>query len=427
MKKNITIIGAGPVGSLLSIYLIKAGYNVQIFEKRPNFTSHFVAQGRSINIALSTRGWNALEFVNLKNIVSPHALPMYGRMIHDIGGAANFQPYSTNHDAIFAISRNNINQILVNEAINNGVNVHFDCKINDINIHDNIIKYEYEGSPKYHPYEVLFCADGAHSLLAQKFVQHHISNYDIQYLTHSYIEISLPPNNDGSYRLRPDALHIWPGDNFMLIALPNTDYSFTCTLFMPNEGVHSFHNLESGTYIYHFFSTFFKDFVSAVSDIDQNVFFQNIFSQLKFSQLHTSYIYPWCCGNTLLIGDSAHTITPFYGQGMNCGFEDVYQLYLLLEKYNNWYDLFQSFQNLRKPNTDAIAKMAIDNFHEMKFGVADMSYQKHQALKKQIIMESNGIFIPKYESVSFSNIPYVEIYENDKQLENYIKMIQRQT
>jgi kynurenine 3-monooxygenase len=413
MKDNtITVLGAGPVGSLLSIFLRKKGFEVSVFEKREDYRTTANYAGRSINIALSHRGFSALAQVGLEERVKSIALPMYGRLIHKQDGEEEFQSYSYFNDAIYSVSRSEVNALLIDEAEKLGVNFNFDqhCKRVDLKTNQIYFRNSNNDLTRVDNPKVCLGADGAFSALRNELIKFDRVDYSQQYLKHSYKELHIEPNIDGTWRLRNDVLHIWPRKSFMLIALPNRDGSFTCTLFLQTEGELSFQTLNNEKSIYDFFRTYFVDVLNLIPDLE-NQFLKN-----PVGSLVTIRCFPWYrrVGDShyCILGDAAHAITPFYGQGMNCGFEDVSILNQILGSEQNsvidWESCLQNFQKLRKANTDAIATMAYQNFLEMRDGVVHEDYLALLDFEKELHLHFPQ-FRNKYNRVSFSNEPYADI------------------
>ncbi len=408
-QRNLLILGAGPVGSLLSILLQKKGFTIDVFEKRKDIRNAATYGGKSINIALSKRGWTALEKAGLKDKVMKVALPMFGRMVHKDDGTTDFQPYSSSGEAIYSVSRGDVNKILIEEAENRGVKFHFDQNCKRIDLKTNSLYFrntENELTRIDNP-EVCLGADGAFSMLRNELIKHEGVDYSQQYLAHSYKEIHLPEGAKGNWQLEKNALHIWPRKSFMLIALPNLDGSFTCTLFLQKTGEISFENLNSAAEINLFFQRYFADVLPFIPDLSAQ------FLANPTGSLVTIKCFPWSrmVGETnySLIGDAAHGITPFYGQGMNSGFEDATILSALIEnQFQDWEQLFKSFEANRIANTNAIADMAYQNFIEMRDGVTDLGFLAKKKLEADI-KNINPNWKNKYELVSFSDRPYSEI------------------
>jgi kynurenine 3-monooxygenase len=410
MKKNeISILGSGLIGSLLSIYLRKRGLDVNVYEKRAdNRNQEYKEEGRSINMALSDRGWKSLEKVGLKEKILPLTIPMYGRKIHNEHGETTFIPYGKEGQAIYSISRGKFNQLLMDEAEKEGVKIHFEHKIEDIDLRFNELTVS---SPKNNlekiSSEVIIGSDGAYSSLRNAMLKQVRFNYKQEYISHGYKELSIPPTESGEFAMDPNALHIWPRGSFMLIALPNPDKSFTCTLFLPFDGGRvSFENIRDEKDLKGVFQTYFDDAIQMMPQLTEQ-YFTN-----PTSALIDIECYPWMLNKSLLIGDACHAMVPFYGQGMNCGFEDCLILDNLIEKLGTtaWELVFAKFQKIRKPDTDAISQLAMENFEEMKAQVSDPKF----AIRKKIEAKLHGLFpndwIPLYTMVTFSDMPYSEAY-----------------
>lgn len=413
MKNNsITILGAGLIGSLMAIYLKRQGLDVKIYDKRPDKRKmRYSEEGRSINMALSHRGWKSLEQVGLKDKVLPLAIPMYGRKIHDEHGGTTFIPYGKANQAIYSISRGKFNQLLTEEAERLGAQIHFEHKCQDVDFRSNEITFEtIEGIQKQQP-EVIIGADGAYSALRMSMQKQVRFNYKQEYISHGYKELTIPATAEGEFAMDPNALHIWPRGKFMLIALPNPDKSFTCTLFLPFEGSKiCFEKIKDEKDVETVFRAYFDDAYQLMPDL-KNEFFKN-----PTSALINVECYPWVQGKSLLIGDASHAMAPFYGQGMNCGFEDCYILNQLIENLgtSSWELVFEKFQKKRKPDADAICQLAMENFIEMRDSVADPKFQ----LRKKIEAKLHDLYpkdwIPLYTMVTFSDMGYAEAYAKGK-------------
>lgn len=392
--ETIRIVGAGPVGSLLAFTMAALGHKVTVYEKRADIRKTNLYQGKSINIALSCRGITALEKAGLAHKIMSHALPMYGRQVHAPHGEQVFQPYSSHGHAIHSISRQKVNEILMEEAESIGVKFIFNHPIQEFTPDNGITIF----------------ANGAFST-ARK----HICTYDnIDFLPYGYKEIHLPAHANGHWQLKPDALHIWPRNSFMLIALPNTDGSFTCTLFLALNGKDSFETLTTEKQVKAFFNKYFADAAGLIPDLHEQFFAH------PTGELVTVTCSPWYNDKNLLIGDAAHAITPFFGQGMNAGFEDVHLLTEMLKQPNEAIgSVFENFYNQRKPNTDAIAQMALDNFMEMRDGVINPDYLLTKHIER-LIKQIHPMWQSKYELVSFSNTPYLAVYNKYKKFINWM-------
>ena len=403
MARSVTILGAGLVGSLLAVILRKKGYEVTVYERRPDMRSNQISAGKSINLAMSARGWKGLEIAGLRNELEEIAIPMFGRSLHQADGSAAFQQYGKNNEAIYSVSRGELNKQLMTLAEREGATIHFEHRCAKVDINDNTCHFQLaDGSEKNIKADLLFGADGAFSALRTAYVQQDRVNAGHIYLEHGYKELSIPPLEDGTMRMEKNALHIWPRKNFMLIALPNTDGTFTCTLFLPFEGAISFEALKTEADVTKFFNTHFPDAVPLMPTLIED-FFTN-----PTSSLITTQIKPWHFGDkNALIGDAAHAIVPFYGQGMNAGFEDCTVLNGLMEQYDgDWATILQHYDVLRKPNGDAVRELALMNFVEMRDKVSEPAFLERKKIEKELGKEYPTQFISVYEMVSFSHIPY---------------------
>lgn len=409
-------MGAGLVGSLLSIYLKRKGYVVDVYERRDDMRKSGVIAGRSINLAISDRGWKALAGVELEEEVRKLAIPMHGRMVHAVNGDLNFQPYGKEGQFINSVSRGALNITLMNAAEKAGVQFHFNQRITETDLagthawmEDELNKEKYKLQP-----DLIIGADGAFSLLRYTMMKTDKFNYSQQYEEHSYKELSIPAGEGGNFQLEKNSLHIWPRKSFMLIALPNQDGSFTCTLFHHTKGENSLNAIKTQDELTTFFSRYFPDAMLLMPSL-QHDFFHN-----PAGSLVTVKCFPWVNGNSFLIGDAAHAVIPFYGQGMNCGFEDCTILNALIETNSeDWERILPAFQEMRKVNTDAIADLARLNFIEMRDLVADAAFQRKKKIAARIAELYPGDFTPVYSMVSFSNEPYsaaLKAYRKQEQL-----------
>ena len=387
----------------MAIMLANRGYTVDLYEKRADLRKADISAGRSINLALSHRGIHALKSANVFNEIEPLLIPMKGRMVHLPEDNTDFQPYSINsHEYINSVSRGELNKILMTAAEKTGnVNIHFKHSLSKVELGTFIFKngkrIEAEGE--------VFGADGAGSVVRQYIDSNSDKPSKSEPLGHAYKELSISANAAGEFKLEPNALHIWPRGQFMLIALPNTDKSFTCTLFMPNEGENSFASLINADQVVEFFKEYFADALPLLEDFPQT-YFDN-----PTGKLATIYAEQWHYENFCLIGDAAHAVVPFFGQGMNASFEDCEVLMDCIDVGNeNWQAIFAAFNKKRKPDTDAIAKMALENYVEMRDLVAQPEYLARKKLANQLYGKFPNQFIPRYNMVSFSSIPYAEVY-----------------
>ncbi|CAN5246438.1 NAD(P)/FAD-dependent oxidoreductase [soil metagenome] len=417
MKKEITIIGAGLVGSLLSIYLQKRGYKVKVYERRNDIRKEKDYAGRSINLALSDRGIKALEEVGIMGEINKICIPMHGRFIHKSDGSTAFQPYGKEGQFINSVSRGDLNRKLMDVAEQHGVEIFFDHKCEEIDWKNKNITFSGTKNSKQQTtnFELMFGSDGAYSAARlQHQLQHDKFDYRQYYIDFGYKELHIPPKENGEFQLEKNALHIWPRGNYMMIALPNMDGSFTCTLFFPFEGEQSFRTINTVEKLHSFFKETFTDAYELMPALEHD-FFTN-----PTSSLVTVKCFPWVReDNFTLIGDAAHAIVPFFGQGMNCGFEDCAVLNDLIEKYNDdWHTILHQFELLRKPDADAIADLAINNFVEMRDKVADENFLLQKKIESDFSSKHPDKWIPAYSQVTFSpQIRYSDALKRSKEQE----------
>lgn len=403
--KHITIFGAGLVGSLLTVYLAKRGYKVSVYERRADPRKNELGAGRSINLAMSDRGWRALEKVGVDKKIAKIAIPMRGRMIHDTEGNLTFQPYGTENQAIFSVSRGGLNLALIQEADSfDNVTFYFDHKCQDVELENASATVLHNKETKHIKADLIIGADGAFSVVRQALMRTDRFNFSQYYIPHGYKEICMPAAEHGGYRLEKNALHIWPRGKLMLIALPNLDKSFTCTLFLPFEGEDSFEKLQNKTQVKAFFEKKFPDALQNLPNLIDE------FSKNPTSSLLTVRASPWVYENKIaLIGDAAHAIVPFYGQGMNAGFEDCFVLNQLLDKYkDNWEKTLSAYQEARIENANAISELALQNFVEMRDSVANEKFLLRKKIEAYMHQLYPTQWIPLYTMVTFSDIPYAE-------------------
>ena len=418
-KKNVTIIGAGLVGSLWSVFLAQRGHHVKLFEKRADLRSGKADAGRSINLALSDRGWRALEMVGVHEKIRKIALPMKGRMMHDIDSTLTFQPYGQEGQAIWSVSRAQLNIELLNAAEEAGVEISFEVKCENVDSKSGITTIENkDGKIEDIVADYTFGTDGAFSAARNSFYRKDRFDYQQMYLSHGYKELEIPPGDGGSFQIEPEYLHIWPRHEFMLIALPNFDGSFTCTLFFPFEGTPSFESIER-TGVRKFFEETFSDATELMPDLEK------VYEENPTSSLVTVRCYPWVFDEKVcLIGDAAHAIVPFYGQGMNCGFEDCSILIDFLDKSEgDWSAALQDFQEVRKKDADAISELALNNFIEMRDKVADPDFLLQKKVEARIQEIYPDQWVPLYSRVTFSHKPYSEALEIGKEQQELIEKI----
>lgn len=419
--KTVTIVGGGLVGSLLAVMLSKEGYAVNVFERRPDVREAEMAAGKSINLALSERGWKALEIIGAVDEIKKISLPMYGRRIHKADGELNFQQYGMESQAIYSVSRGELNKRLLEIADEDEkVNLFFNHKCINVNFEESTCTFfnSQNNEEVLIKSDLIFGADGAFSSVRFKMQKTKRFNYEQIYLPHGYKELLLPANDDGSFKMDTNALHIWPRGEFMLIALPNLDGSFTCTLFMPYEGETSFSSLDNDEKIKSFFAEIFPDFDKLMPDIVEN------YHRHPLSDLAIIKCFPWVINSTALIGDASHAIVPFYGQGMNSGFEDCTVLHELIEKHqHNWEKILDEYQYLRKPDADAIAELAMQNYVEMRDLVGDPDFLLRKKIEAKIYRKHPEKWIPLYSQVTFSHIRYSDALKRGNQQEQIMDKI----
>lgn len=423
MQKEIVIAGAGLVGTLLSIYLSKRGYNVKLYERRGDMRKEATSAGRSINLALSDRGLLALEKVGLAEEIKKIAIPMQGRFIHNADGSAAFQPYGKEGQYINSVSRATLNMKLMDLAEQHGVDILFHHKCSTIDWKNHTISFEHTGdlAPVASGFDLLFGADGAFAATRlQHQLQHDRFDYEQYYIDCSYKELAIPPTAAGDFAMEVNALHIWPRKDYMLIALPNLDKTFTCTLFFPSKGQLSFEKLDTEEKVKSFFETNFPDAAALMPEYVHD-FFTN-----PVSSLVTIKCFPWIREDKFaLIGDAAHAIVPFFGQGMNCGFEDCRVLDEMIGEYgDDWSTILKEYQASRKPDADAIADLAVGNFTEMRDRTADPKFLLQKKIEAKLHEKYPDQWIPAYSQVTFSPwIRYSEALERGQRQEAIMQRI----
>lgn len=412
MKDHILIIGAGLCGSLLALRMAQRGYQVTLIEKRPDLRKVIQDAGRSINLALSDRGLKGLRLAGVEETAKKLCIPMNGRMIHDKEGNTFLSPYSGREDEyINSISRPGLNQILLDQLDENpNVSIHFNlgCTSVDLDNAEATFKNYESGASQSFSGTILIGTDGAGSVVRKSMFndKKFLFSFSQQWLTHGYKELEIPAAEDGGYRTYMNALHIWPRGEDMLIALPNLDGSFTVTLFLPYENSdYCFNNLTTQERVLEYFQKEFPDALELMPQLAEE-FFKN-----PTGPLGTIKCSPWhCYGKSLLMGDAAHAIVPFYGQGMNASFEDVVVFDNILDQYEgDWNRVFFEYEKARKADTDAIADLAVDNFHEMKEHTASALFQRKRKLEVAFEAQFPDRYQSKYRMVTFNeHIPYSE-------------------
>jgi kynurenine 3-monooxygenase len=419
--KTATIVGAGLVGSLWAVYLSKAGYKVTIVERRSDIRKAEISAGKSINLALSTRGWKALDTVGVGDEIRKIAIPMPGRMMHDLKGNLTFQPYGKEGQAIYSVSRGGVNAKMMDIAEKHGnAQIFYNERCYKADLENGIVYTETaSGEKKQYQSDVVFAADGAFSAVRyNSFQVLDRFNFSQNYIEDGYREILLPANADGSYKLEKNALHIWPRGRFMLIALPNEDGSFTCTLFMPFKGENSFETLTTKEAVNTFFKSTFPDFYDMMPNI------ADAWEDHPLSSLAIIRCYPWTHGKTALMGDAAHATVPFYGQGMNAGFEDCTVLWELMQKHDeDWIKVFEEYQTMRKPDGDGVQDLSLHNYYVMRDYVADPKFLLQKKIEAHFSEKYPDKWLPLYSQVTFSHIRYSEAWKKGKQQDAIMKKV----
>ncbi len=417
-RTTFTIVGAGPVGTLLALLLARRGHTVRLLERRSDPRDAPTERGRSINLALAARGIAALEQAGLMDRVAPHLVPMWGRMLHDGHGGLTFLRYGQQaHEVIHSISRELLNRVLIQAAAEHGaIQLQFSQRCLDVDVASGSLQLrdERDGTCRVQAFEVLLGADGAGSAVRAALVRRARSSAREDELAHDYKELAIPARDAAAtrerYAFEPQALHIWPQGGYMLIALPNTDGSFTATLFLPREGDPSFESLGDGDAharpgaVRAFFQQRFADAAVAIPDLEAQ------FAEHPQGRLGTLHCDRWQVdGRVLLLGDAAHAIVPFHGQGLNCGLEDCRVLDGLLADEPSTPQAFEQFERVRRPDAAAIAAMALENYVEMRDGVRSAGFAQRQRLAAELERRFPGRFIPRYSMVMFHpEITYAE-------------------
>jgi kynurenine 3-monooxygenase len=404
-QQDFSVIGAGLAGSLMAIFLGRAGHRVRLYERRADPRTAGAEGGRSINLAISTRGLHALEQVGLKDKVLSGAVPMRGRMIHSAAGELAFQPYGTEGQAINSVSRAGLNHLLLDAAEEQAhLKVMFNHRLARIDFDQEKLEFISPGDPVTAAAGTIIGADGAFSAVRGQLQFRDRFSYSQDYLAHGYKELYIPPGPGGGFQMEPNALHIWPRGSFMMIALPNQDGSFTCTLFWPFEGATGFAAIQSESDLLRFFRATYPDAVPLMPTLAHD-YFTN-----PTSSLVTVRCSPWHVGGkAVLLGDAAHAIVPFYGQGANAAFEDCVTLDDCLRATpDDRGRAFATFEERRKVHADAIADLALANFVEMRDHVASARFLFQKKVEKMLHRWFPQRFMPLYTMVSFSRIPYAD-------------------
>ncbi len=426
-NETITLIGAGLVGSLLAVLLAKRGFRVEIFERRPDMREQDISAGRSINLALANRGIYPLEQAGLMDKVTPILTTMKGRMVHDIGGGKNFQSYGQRpEEVIYSVSRGELNIICMDAAEETGlVTIHFNKKCESVDLENKIARIvdTKTGAETRHSFLRVIGTDGSASAVREAIHSVSSKQHDIIPLGHSYKELRIPAGDNGSFQIDASSLHIWPRGGYMVIALPNKDGSFTVTLFMPSEGEISFPEIDTEDKVVQFFTTNFSDLLPLIPELKTD-YFEN-----PTGSLATVKCSPWHYQDTaLILGDAAHAVVPFHGQGMNCAFEDAIDLAEILDQQTsdndlNWQEIFSTTEEHRKINGDAIADMAIDNYITMRDSVRDEKFILRNTLAFELENRFPNRFCPRYSMVMFHRLPYAIVQRRGAIQENILRTL----
>jgi kynurenine 3-monooxygenase len=407
-EQPVNIVGGGLAGALLAVLLARRGFAVKVYERRADPRVVENERGRSINLALAARGIAALERAGMMERIRPLMIPMRGRMIHPLSGETQLQPYGQRQEeVIYSVSRADLNRVLIEEAARHPcVHLKFRQTCLAVQPDAGVLRFRNEdtSSERNVPIAPTFAADGAGSAVRSSLARTGLINVREDRLDHDYKELTIPAGGDGRHVMEPHALHIWPRGGFMLIALPNSDGSFTATLFLARSGADGFETLTSPERIATLFRQHFPDALQLMPDLIEEL------TAHPQGQLGTVYTRPWHIGGqVLLLGDAAHAIVPFHGQGMNAAFEDCLVLDDLLDRHDDWDTLFADFERSRLPNTAAIAEMALENYVEMRDTVRDPAYVRRKALAMELERRFPDRFIPRYSMVMFHpEISYAE-------------------
>ena len=408
-QRSLSIVGAGLAGALLATLLARKGWRIDVYEKRGDPRVQGYAGGRSINLALAERGRHALRQAGADDAVMRQAVMMRGRMVHPLGGAPQLQRYGRDDsEVIWSIHRGDLNITLLDLAEAAGARVHFDRRLDSVDFDAGLAHFhdEREGIAFAHAFDALVGADGAGSSLRAAMGRHQDLGERSEFLDHSYKELEIPPAADGGFRIEPNALHIWPRGRYMCIALPNDEKTFTVTLFLPNEGDPSFATVRSSADARALFERDFPDTLPLIPELEAD------WQRNPTGLLATLYLDRWHLGGrAVLLGDAAHAMVPFHGQGMNCAFEDCVALARQLEAHADTAAAFAAFEAERKPNALAIQQMALENYIEMRDKVDDPDFLLQRELERKLQERHPGRFVPHYTMVTFMRIPYAVALE----------------
>lgn len=407
--RHVAVVGAGPVGCVLSVLLARRGFAVATFEKRPDMRRKDLAAGRSINLVLTRRGLRALELVGMRESVLQLTVPVLGRMMHSVAGELSYQPYGRDDsECNYSVSRGRLNEYLLDAAERAGCTLYFEHELVDADLDEGELIFEGpDGDEIQASADVVIGCDGAGSGVREVLVAEHGAEDSIEWLEHGYKELLFPTGSDGDYAMAGHALHIWPRGDHMLMGLANNDRSFTGTIYLRNEGPHSFAELDDEARVLSFFEQHYPDAIGLLTED-----FEREFIEHPLGHLGTVRCAPWHYeGRALLVGDAAHAIVPFFGQGLNCGFEDCAEFDRLLDSTDDFSELFATFYERRKTNADAIADMALENFVEMRDLVSDEQFLLRKAIEHRIEQEMPQLYRSRYATVMYSYNDYRDVYD----------------
>lgn len=400
--QHIHIAGAGLAGTLLAILLVQKGHKVTVFEKRPDPRITGLEGGRSINLALAYRGLHALRVAGLDDEIMPQVVMMRGRMVHDLQGNCNFLRYGKDDsEVIWSVHRARLNLALIEAAQRQGVDIRFNARITGLDLDRREMQVTYPDRIETVAYRQLLGADGAGSAVRQALAERGLLHERWQPLGHHYRELEIAPDAHGRFRIDGNSLHIWPRGGYMCIALPNTERTFTVTLFLPAEGEPSFAAIRGPAQARAFFQAQFPDILAELHDFEQD------WIDNPESPLSTLYLDSWHHRDQIvLLGDAAHAMVPFHGQGMNCAFEDCLALVDAIEAAEHWNDAISAYESARRENAAAIQAMALENYIEMRDKVDDARFLLERALERRLAELHPDRFVPRYSMVSFRRVPY---------------------
>lgn len=416
---RVAVAGSGLTGCLLAIRLARAGHDVHVYDKRSDMRVQDLDGGRSINLALSTRGIDALAQVGLDGIVLEHAVPMTGRMIHAVDGDLTYQPYGTEaHQVLQSVNRDDLNIALLNAVEAEArTKVHFEHRVRDLSVRAGRITVDGPDGRVVEDYDVVYGADGAYSAVRGRLQRIGRVDFSQEFLTHGYKELTFPAGPDGDYQIETNALHIWPRGTHMMIALPNPDGSFTGTLFWPYADTVGFDSVTSADDVERVFRNQFPDALDLMPDVADQ------YLANATASLVTMRSGPWYHeGRVLIIGDAAHAVVPFYGQGANAALEDVTILMDLYEAHGheNHHTVFEAFYQERKPHADALAQLAVDNFVEMRDSVGSRWFLFTKRVERALHRIAPERFVPLYTMVSFTRTPYADAVARDDRQQRWL-------